>query len=146
MRWKTRAVTISVHARNGDVTNRAWRISRSQEQQIMDFLGKPELESVVPADGMATLTAAVEEIGVPILEPSRDTEAEALDDVVGSGLRSLVGTITPQGNVQMMIIYGTTSGEGQQTVAMIPNAMVVIKSEEFGRWLDGMKDWWLANK
>lgn len=137
---------MSVHARNGDVTNRGWRVTRSQEQQIISFLGAPELETLIPAEAVTDLQEKIEEIGVPALEPSRDMEAEALDMEVASGLRSLVGTITPRGDVQMMIIYGTTSGEGQQAVAMIPNAMVVIKSEEFGRWLDGMKDWWKANK
>lgn len=144
-RMKTRGVTLAVAAPNGDVTSRGWQITYGQEQQILELLGPPDLETIIVAEKLAEMREQFDFL--PSLEPSRDLEAERLDAHVASGMRSLVGVVTPGGDVQMMIIHGPAPQHDEtRAVAMIPNAMVVIKSEEFERWLDGMKDWWKANK
>lgn len=143
-RMKTRGVTLAVAARNGDITSRGWQITRSQERQILDFLGSPDIETIIAADRVTEMHEMFQDL--PSIENTPDLEAEALDAQVASGMRSLVGTITPNGDVQMMIIYGTTEGVRPQVVAMLPDAMVVIEARNFDAWINGMKQWWEVNR
>jgi len=146
-RRKTRGVTLGVMAPNGDLTSRGWQITGRQERAVLDLLGPPDLETIITANQASEMQELFYELDLPVLEGAADLDADAVDAEFASGRRSLVGAITADGNVQMMVIVGVVPSSNEpQSVAMIPNASVIIKAEEFTRWLEGMKDWWEANR
>jgi len=146
-RRKTRGVTLGVVAPNGDLTNRGWQITARQERAVLDLLGPPDLETIITADQVSEIHELFHDLDLPVLEGAADLDADAVDAEFASGRRSLVGAITADGNVQMMIIVGVVPPSDEpQSVPMVPNASVIIKAEEFTRWLDGMKQWWETNR